>query len=195
MKVLTTPSIVVIQGSLRFLPLSQIFSLIVICIGVGMATIVSPVEDVNFLGTLYGVSGVLVTSLYQIWVKTEQERIGCTSEELLSFQAPVSAVLLLPFAEPIQGFHNVHMISMVWVTISAALAVIVNLSIFLVIKSTSPLSYNVLGHGKLVFILLSGYFWFGEEMPLIRIAGIFFTLAGIFSYTYLKMTGGAISTN
>merc|ERR1719253_1998751 len=65
---------------------------------------------------------------------------------------------------------------------SGVLAFFVNLSIFLVIGRTSPVSYNVLGHAKLCTILLSGWLFFGEQCSAGRFLGIVMALGGVFSY-------------
>ena len=74
-----------------------------------------------------------------------------------------------------------------WVIVSALLAFLVNLSIFLVIGRTSPVSYNVLGHLKLSIILTSGYVIFGEQASIQKLVGVTFALVGIFWYTDLKL--------
>lgn len=69
---------------------------------------------------------------------------------------------------------------------SCALAFCVNLSIFLVIGKTSPISYNVLGHFKLVCVLLSGLFFFGEDTNPTKLMGTLFALIGVIVYTHYK---------
>ena len=104
---LTTPVIVLIQFilySIR-LPRPQLVALVPVCAGVALAT-VSDLET-NWRGSLFGTLGIVSTSLYQIWVKTEQERFNCSSEQLLFYQAPISAcilVVLLPFIENLEFF-------------------------------------------------------------------------------------------
>lgn len=71
------------------------------------------------------------------------------------------------------------------VFLSAALAFLVNLSIFLVIAKTNAVSYNVLGHAKLVCVLVSGYCIFGEVATSTNLAGVCLAVIGIISYTHL----------
>jgi solute carrier family 35 protein E3 len=193
LKVMTTPAIVLIQYVCyqTRLPLNQILALVPVCIGVVLAT-VSSVET-NWRGTLFGTAGILSTSVYQIWVKTEQSRLECSSEQLLYYQAPVSAVMLtilLPIVEDVSGllsFEWVSIQSVWWVLSSSLLAFLVNLSIFLVIGTTSPVSYNVLGHGKLCVILVSGYLIFGDECNARNLTGVSLAVCGIVWYTHLKL--------
>lgn len=193
MKVMTTPTIVLIQYFVyrTALPLKQVIALVPVCIGVGVAT-VSSVET-NFWGTVWGVIGVIVTSVYQIWVKTEQERLKCSSELLLFYQAPSSAIMLIiaaPFMEDVTKMWNVSLTPdcILGIISSGIFAFLVNLSIFLVITGSSPVSYNVLGHGKLCVILISGYTLFGESYHATNIAGVAIAVMGIVWYTHLKLS-------
>ena len=190
MKVLTTPCIVTLQFLVYHIRLTrkQLLSLLVICIGVVIAT-VNTVES-NMEGILFGLAGVISTSIYQIWVKTEQKRLNCSSEDLLRYQAPLSVVLLilsLPLVEDISGFIQIKWLNcqvLGWIILSSILAVVVNISIFHVISRSSPVAYNVLGHGKLCFVLLSGFFVFGESLNMKSGMGILMAVSGIVLYTY-----------
>jgi solute carrier family 35 protein E3 len=62
----------------------------------------------------------------------------------------------------------------------------VNLSIFLVIGKTSPVTYNVLGHFKLTVILTMGFVVFGSTLDAKVLMGIAVTLSGVLWYTHLK---------
>ncbi|CAM9868979.1 unnamed protein product [Ectocarpus sp. 6 AP-2014] len=77
------------------------------------------------------------------------------------------------------------------VFLSCLLAFLVNLSTFLVIGRTSPVSYQVLGHFKLVVILLVGVVGFGEQSSSARLSGMALALAGIVGYTTLKQGLGS----
>lgn len=59
----------------------------------------------------------------------------------------------------------------------------VSLSTFLVIGATSSLTYNVVGHIKTVIILMGGCMFFGDEMPLKKLAGISVAMLGIIWYS------------
>eukprot|EP00921_Rhytidocystis_pertsovi_P023746 GHVQ01038093.1.p1 GENE.GHVQ01038093.1~~GHVQ01038093.1.p1 ORF type:complete len:643 (+),score=54.64 GHVQ01038093.1:307-2235(+) len=281
LKVMTTPCIVVLQFFLysQRLPIMQMISLVPICLGVSLATGTS--GDMNVMGLVFGVAGILSTSLYQIWVKREQDALKCTSSQLLAYQAPLSGVMLLfliPYFEPLwaptnstavsallsatnvsqashdwqlpayptnespssdvldlaaarassglrssasgqsamrmEGYGGERLLSSsqevhdaisdtiepgllefqwglavtFWVLASAVLSFLVNLSIFLVIRRTSALSYNVLGHGKLCTILISGYLFFDSEKPATAsVIGVLLTVVGIVWYTHLKL--------
>ncbi len=193
MKVMTTPTIVAVQYFVygTNLPLMHGVALVPVCVGVALATVTS--VETNFYGTLWGVIGVIVTSVYQIWVKTEQERLKCSSELLLFYQAPLSAVMLAivaPFLEDVHEMWNISLTPdcVLGIISSGIFAFLVNLSIFLVISGSSPVSYNVLGHGKLCVILVSGYTLFGESFHAKNIAGVALAVVGIVWYTHLKLS-------
>jgi solute carrier family 35 protein E3 len=195
MKVMTTPCIVAIQyfAYNTSLPLMHGVALVPVCIGVILATVSS--LDANFWGTVWGLAGIASTSVYQIWVKTQQENLKCNSQQLLYYQAPMSCAMLLviiPFIEQMTGPTGLMSFEWTpsvffWVFFSAFLAFLVNLSIFLVIGKTSPVSYNVLGHGKLCVILISGYTLFGDSFSLKNLIGVCMAFSGIVWYTHLKL--------
>jgi solute carrier family 35 protein E3 len=194
MKVMTTPVVAIIQTVWYNAPLDNRLkiSLIPICVGVCLAT----VNDIELTGTglMYGVLGLLSTSFYQIWVKARQQDLGLNSYQLLYYQAPLSAVVVLffvPVFDQMQGPRGLlefvySAASMTAIFGTALLAFCVNLSIYLVIGNTSPLSYNVLGHFKLCVILLSGWLIFGEDMNNKKLTGTFLAFVGVVLYTHLK---------
>ena len=48
----------------------------------------------------------------------------------------------------------------------------VSLSTFLFIKSTGPLTYNIVGHLKTISILTTGYLFFHEDMNTKKVGGV-----------------------
>ena len=148
-------------------------------------------------GTIFGSLGIISTSFYQIWVKSEQERLGLSAQQLLHNQARLSffmLILVAPFLDDVWTTED-SLFQMKWATVdiigmvllSASLAFVVNLSIFLVIGKTSPLSYNVLGHAKLCCVLVSGYIIFGEIATMKNIIGVCMAVIGIMWYTHLRV--------
>ena len=98
LKVLTTPVIVAVQWFMygNKLPHSQVLALVPTCIGVILATVTH--LEANFWGMVFGGCGILSTSMYQIWVKTEQENLKVSPQQLLHNQARVSFVFLCVLA-------------------------------------------------------------------------------------------------
>lgn len=192
-KVMTTPMIPVLQLVFYKVKFSrkELLALVPVCVGVITAT--SSDLQSNFLGTIFALLGLMSTSLYQIWVKTEQKDLNLSAWQLLYLQAPTSCAILVcltPLLEDVQGMLSKEYPTKTLLALAgtAVLAFLVNLSIFFVIRYSSPLSYNVLGHTKLVVILLSGFFLFGEEASDRKIFGACLTLTGVFCYTYIQLT-------
>lgn len=200
-KVLTTPMIVVIQTIWynETFSLKIKLSLAVTCVGVIIGTVTD--TEANLIGTIVALSALLITSLYQIWVGTKQKELECNPYQLLYYQAPISALILIPIVPvldlwlpdkdpeaPPKVFEMPNGAAMIAIVISSTLAFLVNLSIFLVIGKTSPVTYNVLGHFKLCVILSLGFAFFGNPIDYKNLTGIAITLAGVFWYTHLKQT-------
>ena len=187
-KILTTPVVVFLQ--LVFygvrLPLPLVLALVPVCIGVALAS----VSDVslNAVGSFWAVAGLLATAFYQLLVKTRQNALGVDSFQLLHYQAPQAAGLVAlssPLFDDVFGASTgllaFEMTAPVAgaVALSCLLAFCVNLSTFLVISDTNPVTYQVLGHFKLLVILLFGVLFFGEDTNLFRLAGMALAFVGI----------------
>jgi solute carrier family 35 protein E3 len=109
---------------------------------------------------------------------------------LLFYQAPLSGLLLLlviPFFEPLAGlekFMNVNIISLI--ILCGIVAFFVNFSVFWVIGNLSPVTYNMIGHSKTLLIIFIGSFIFHEPLNNRQVFGLFFTMLGVFMYSYFK---------
>ncbi|KAH9504837.1 hypothetical protein Btru_062071 [Bulinus truncatus] len=192
-KTMTTPCIIIIQTYFygKHFSLTVKLTLIPITIGV----ILNSVYDVKFntIGIIFAVIGVLITSAYQVLVGEKQHEFQVNSMQLLYYQAPLSAFLLLfviPFFEPLDAFHGVFFNwpfeALVAVFLSACVAFIVNLSIFWIIGNTSPVTYNMIGHLKFCLTLLGGFLLFHDPIQVLQLLGIFTTVAGVLAYTHIK---------
>lgn len=194
-KTLTMPTIMVIQ----YLWYNKTFSfkikltLVPLTLGVYLTTCF----DIRFnaLGTAYALIGVLVTSLYQVWVGEKQKEFQVNSMQLLFYQAPLSALLLLfvvPIVEPPWvdgGFlqHSWTLGEMALVFLTGVVAFLVNLSIYWIIGNTSAVTYNVVGHTKVLLILAGGFIVFQDPIHLVQGFGLAMTLCGVFMYTHFKL--------
>jgi len=197
MKTMTTPTILAIQIGYynEKFSIPVMLSLIPVCIGSAI-TGVSNVQ-VNTIGTVYAIAGVLVTSMYQILVGTRQKELQVDSMQLLIYQAPISAFFLI-FIIPIFDNVSISDPKSLWnqnynyelvstILFSGALAFFVNLTIFMLIGKTSPITYNIVGNLKLCLILLSGILLFGDPLTRVNVTSIVLTLTGIFAYSIFKV--------
>jgi solute carrier family 35 protein E3 len=196
MKTLTTPGIAFIQETYFGVRLHDKLKLTVLveCVGVALAT-VSDVS-VNFIGTIFAVLGLMGAIYYQLFVKTKQKALEASSFQVLHYQAPQSmflTMLMIPLFDKIHGddgllvaLHSMRAELIVTIILGASLAFCVNLSVFLVIGRTSPITYNVLGHFKLSFILAGGIMFFGGDTNFKRLLGMAITVCAVIVYTVLK---------
>jgi solute carrier family 35 protein E3 len=150
-KVMTTPVIVAIQMMFYKTEFSMNIksALAVVCVGVLIATVTD--VELNLVGSIIAVAGVLVTSMYQIWVGTKQKDLDVDSMQLLYYQAPISAFGLLFFVPLLDDMTKLRAYE--WnipvirdILVSCLLAFVVNISIFGIIGRTSPVVYNVVGY-------------------------------------------------
>uniref|UniRef100_A0A8C8B3F4 Solute carrier family 35 member E3 n=1 Tax=Otus sunia TaxID=257818 RepID=A0A8C8B3F4_9STRI len=153
--------------------------------------------DVKFsvLGMAFATLGVLVTSLYQVWVGAKQHELQVNSMQLLYYQAPMSSAMLLfiiPFFEPVFGEGGIFgpwtLSAVIMVLLSGIIAFMVNLSIYWIIGNTSPVTYNMFGHFKFCITLLGGCLLFKDPLSVNQGLGILCTLLGILAYTHFKLS-------
>ncbi|KAM9705368.1 solute carrier family 35 member E3 [Menidia menidia] len=193
-KAMTTPVIILIQTTYYKKTFSTKIKLTLVPITLGV--ILNSYYDVRFnlRGTVFAALGVLVTSLYQVWVGAKQHELQVNSMQLLYYQAPLSSGFLLsiiPLFEPLTGdggiFGPWSLPALVTVLFSGVVAFLVNLSIYWIIGTTSAVTYNMFGHFKFCITLIGGYLLFHDPLSLNQALGILCTLAGILSYTHFKL--------
>lgn len=193
-KAMTTPVIIAIQTAYYHKTFSTRIKMTMVPITLGV--LLNSYYDVRFnlLGSVFASLGVLVTSLYQVWVGAKQHELQVNSMQLLYYQAPLSSGVLLcvvPFFEPLTGeggiFGPWSLEAVVMVLLSGVIAFLVNLSIYWIIGNTSAVTYNMFGHFKFCITLVGGYLLFHDPLSLNQAAGILCTLVGILSYTHFKL--------
>lgn len=194
-KVLTTPLIVIIQMAwyAKWLSVSETLCLVFVCVGVIIATETN--LSMTVAGLISGLLGVISSSIYQIWVETKQHDFQCSPAQLLYYQAPISFFILVPVivaTEPIGEIITFPFTPGLVAGIlgSSVLAFLVNLSTYIVIGKTSPVTYNMVGHSKLVVIILSSYLFFGEKQSVAGMVGVALAIVGIMGYAHVRMNAG-----
>lgn len=190
-KMLTTPCVILMQAILYNKKFSTLVKLTLIPITIGV--IINFYYDIRFnvIGTIYATLGVLVTSLYQVWVSRKQKEFQMDPMQLLYYQAPLSAAMLfvvVPFLEPVGNTlqHTWTFTHILMVLLSSIVAFFVNLTSYWIIGYTSPLTYNMVGHSKFCLVLLGGSIIFHESLALNQAIGITLTLMGIVLYARVK---------
>ncbi|GMH42075.1 hypothetical protein BSKO_09994 [Bryopsis sp. KO-2023] len=174
-------------------------SVVVVCLGVGLATVTDTQVGASAMGLLIGLGAVISTSMYQIFAGTSQKELQAGSMQLLHEYTPLAAVmlgLLIPVLEPMGWSkggpdtllgYEYRLSALVAIILSAVLGLLVSLSTFLVIGATSSLTYNIVGHLKTVIILTGGCMFFGDEMPTKKFIGILVSLGGMMWYSQIRL--------
>ena len=161
-KVLTTPVVAVISWKYYNANYSRRVILTLIPVIVGVCT--HSVNDLKlaFLGTVIATIGVISASLYQVWVGVRLKELEMDSEQLLYYQAPLSAIILLPFILLMESWPKFEtddgqQSAILAIAASGVVAFAVNLSVYWVIKNTYVTLKQTLEIGKkrLFFLFFS----------------------------------------
>lgn len=177
----------------------------VVCIGIGLATVFDTEVMTNLPGIVVGIVSVVVSAQYGIWIGSMTKQYEVTSMQLLDQYLPYAASMLalcVPIESCIvrrasirEGGAGTSLWTFPYTTIainmiaaSAFLGVLVTFSTFLVIGSTSPLTYAITGHVKTVAIIVGGAVIFHDRVTNLKAIGITIALAGVVGYTHLQLT-------
>jgi len=169
-------------------PKAVLFTLIPILLGMGIATVYD--VQLNLIGTIYAVIAVLCTCLAQIFTSKFQKTLDCNALQLLYHTSPIITVgmlAMLPFFDNYQALSTFPMDgnTMFHLILSCVLALGVNVSNYVVLGKTSPLTYQVLGHFKTILIIVLGILLFNKKTDKRNIFGIAIALIGVIAYTEL----------
>ncbi|CAN8077187.1 unnamed protein product [Agarophyton chilense] len=201
MKHMTVVGVVIIEAVLfrKFLPYPFLAALGTMCFGV----LITGLTDfqVNTVGTLFALANILCTSFYQIWCGSLQKSLEANPLQLQLYIAPLSALSIIPVVplfdnysptSPDSIFQYVPTSSSVYrILFTGALALCVNVSIFLLIGKTSAVTYNVVGNGKTAFLFCVDFFVFKRPFDIANVFGMALTLSGVVWYTQLKLKARA----
>lgn len=140
-KVLTTPVVALISWRYYKTKYSRMVVLTLVPVVVGVCT--HSVNDFQLTtnGTIIASIGVLAASLYQVWVGERLKDLDMNSQQLLYYQAPLSAMLLVPLIiamETLPKFNTSEEQRMAALAVIASgiVAFFVNLTLYWVIKNT-----------------------------------------------------------
>lgn len=160
--------------------------------GIICGVCVATVTEVSFsaTGLFYGLLGSLSTAIYQILNKYIQQTDEVSAMQLLLFESPFTVMWSLLFAlvtEPVMQLPSMNFGFVGLALLSGLAAFGVNVTCYLIIGKTSPVTYGVVGHLKTCGVLLFGYVLLGQRAEfwnLMGIAGAFFS---IITYTHLTL--------
>ncbi|XP_006656119.1 UDP-xylose transporter 1-like [Oryza brachyantha] len=168
-------------------------SLLVLLLGVGIASVTD--LKLNLLGSVLSGLAIATTCVGQILTNTIQKRLKVSSTQLLYQSAPYQAAILFatgPFVDQLLTNRSVfaHKYTtpvLGFIMLSCLIAVSVNFSTFLVIGTTSPVTYQVLGHLKTCLVLSFGYILLHDPFNARNILGILIAIFGMALYSYFSV--------
>jgi len=166
-------------------------SLVVVMIGVGLAT----VHDitVTFIGLFWASAAVVSIASIQI-LSGRQKQQNISPLQLLHVSTGPTAVLLLlatPYTDNLGAFfvRGLTFYELNLVIISGILSVVINFTVLTIIGDTSPVTYQVLGHLKSVSLLIVGTILFRAPISFLQFLGICVALLGTARYGQPKLNG------
>ncbi|CAL9075508.1 unnamed protein product [Musa acuminata var. zebrina] len=168
-------------------------SLLVLLIGVGIASVTD--LKLNLLGSILSGLAIATTCVGQIMTNTIQRKLKVSSTQLLYQSSPYQAAILFvagPFVDQLLTKRSVFAYSysllvLGFIILSCLIAVSVNFSTFLVIGTTSPVTYQVLGHLKTCLVLSFGYIILHDPFTSRNIMGILVAMFGMGLYSYFSV--------
>ncbi|KAJ4784340.1 Nucleotide/sugar transporter family protein [Rhynchospora pubera] len=168
-------------------------SLMVLLLGVGIASVTD--LQLNFLGSIIAALALVTTCVSQILTNTIQKKLKVSSTQLLYQSSPYQSAILFvtgPFVDKMLTHRSVFAFNynvqvLVFITLSCLIAVSVNFSTFLVIGTTSPVTYQVLGHLKTCLILSFGFVLLKDPFTARNILGILIAIFGMGLYSYFSV--------
>eukprot|EP00659_Diplonema_papillatum_P012392 gene12392-19166_t len=147
------------KGITYSLPVLSSLTVLLSGIGVSMVTDVS----VNYWGLFHGVMATLTTAALQISVKDLSK--GMTNEQSCYYVSPVSAMLFGGAALVLDGVLRLQTFDfsfelIVLLLVSCVCAFCINLSVFIIVGKTSPVTYQVVGHVKTILVIVGDFVLF-----------------------------------
>lgn len=198
-KILVTPVLILLEYITQGKTQSKetFLSLVPVCIGI-IITVYTD-SELNWIGTFWALLAVIANAFYTMWGSTKQKELEVSPMQILSYQAPMSAFLLLftlPIFEPWHELVNYRYTStsLSFIFLSCIFAFGVNFSFFLSVGKTSPLTINVLGYLKTCLVFIGGFVFFDTQPTWQNILGITVTMIGFAMYTRSKMPPSSSST-
>jgi len=121
-------------------------TLVPITFGVGYATVYD--VEIRFIGLVFAACAVIATALAQIFTNVYQKSLDCNALQLLHHTAPLISIgmlIMCPFFDDVQALvkYQYTWPCVVRIALSCVLALGVNISNYLVLGKTSPLTYQV----------------------------------------------------
>eukprot|EP00597_Dinobryon_sp_UTEXLB2267_P001617 CAMPEP_0170075670 /NCGR_PEP_ID=MMETSP0019_2-20121128/12773_1 /TAXON_ID=98059 /ORGANISM="Dinobryon sp., Strain UTEXLB2267" /LENGTH=258 /DNA_ID=CAMNT_0010286803 /DNA_START=161 /DNA_END=937 /DNA_ORIENTATION=+ len=164
-------------------------TLIPITFGVGYATIYD--LSLNPVGLVFATCAVVATALAQIFTNTYQRSLDCNALQLLYHTSPyisIGMLVMCPFFDDLNALSTYVYTTptVIRISVSCVFALGVNITNYLVLGKTSPLTYQVLGHLKTILILVLGFTTFNKPIDMRNLLGIVIAMIGVIAYTEVR---------
>ncbi|KAI9029361.1 triose-phosphate transporter family-domain-containing protein [Hyaloraphidium curvatum] len=166
------------------------------CAVVFAGFIIGSAGEINFswAGIFFGVGSSLFVALYGIYVKKTLAVVDNNQWRLLHYNTALSIFFLAPLVflagEVTDILRNVNFLGSMtfWsvMTVTGVTGFLINISTFLQIKYTSPLTNTISGTAKACVQTILGGFIFRNPISLMNGFGIFLSLAGSTYYSWVR---------
>eukprot|EP01060_Flectonema_neradi_P039036 TRINITY_DN8428_c1_g1_i1.p1 TRINITY_DN8428_c1_g1~~TRINITY_DN8428_c1_g1_i1.p1 ORF type:complete len:354 (+),score=43.31 TRINITY_DN8428_c1_g1_i1:80-1063(+) len=163
-------------------------SLILLLVGVYITTATD--ASGNMTGLLFGLAATVSSGSFQIKVKELTQ--GLNSEQGLYYTAPYVTVMFAIVSVVTDNVGSLpsysFTVSSCGLLLSSGLAALcINLSVYYIVGSTDPVTYQVVGHVKTVLVLAAGFIFFEAVMTSQNTIGMTIAMVGVVWYTRLKL--------
>jgi solute carrier family 35 protein E3 len=169
--------------------LETYLALVGIVIGVCMTT----ATEIKFsgLGLGFGLAGTVATAAYQVLNKNIQKDFEVNAMQLLQYESWFTAFwsFLLALVADDSGLSHYEWTggAVALIGLGGLCAFGVNVTCYLVIGRTSPVTYGVTGHIKTLAILLFGYMVLHQPFSPYNLCGVVIAFSGMVYYSYIKL--------
>eukprot|EP01088_Endostelium_zonatum_P020987 TRINITY_DN8015_c0_g1_i1.p1 TRINITY_DN8015_c0_g1~~TRINITY_DN8015_c0_g1_i1.p1 ORF type:complete len:329 (-),score=48.74 TRINITY_DN8015_c0_g1_i1:44-1030(-) len=151
--------------------------------------------EISSIGLLVGLGCVLISVLTQIWSQNKQKELDMNSMQLMYYTTPLSVGVLVvssPLIDDFFGPNGIINFEVSWfvtslVVITGICAGVINMTIYFILKETSPVTYQIFGHVKTCTILFGSFIFFDQQLTANYLIGMAITMFGAFGYTYVKL--------
>ncbi|KAK4537518.1 hypothetical protein CDCA_CDCA12G3543 [Cyanidium caldarium] len=205
MKHLSTPVVIFIEVFFYHQKFEWALVRSLLVMVVGMIVTFATDFNLNVLGTLYALASVAASGCYAVWAGSLQRELDADPLQLQLYVAPMVAAMIAPLAlfTDVWGAQSDANLLVYPFTVerarlllsSGAVALCVNVSVFMVIGYTSSVTYCVVGIAKTGTIILADFLFFGRPLEWVNFCGILVALVGVVNYSFLKVKGAARAKN
>jgi solute carrier family 35 protein E3 len=176
----------------------------IVLLGVGAATVTD--VELNPTGLMFAIAAVLSTSQYQIWQGSKQREAKLSDMQMTMSVSSSQIIIAGLLAVALEGeevsavligteLSPPHMNAelAMQILVSCLLAVSANAHSFALIGRTSPVTFQIVGHGKTCLIIIAGYLLFplpSLEEFVYNAMGVAIAVLAVILYSNLKMNEG-----